>query len=374
MKKSNKLLLEIIVGIFIGFLVLWKVTQRQVDFENLALGKETKTYFAQKDGAPIHLKTMDTPEWKQMKAGWKQRGSKEVILVLGNSQTHSINQLKPGEVTYNELLFTDFQEEYDVLTLTYPNAGLQEFFLTISYALNQYPIKAITVPIFMDDMRENGIRTTAFTDLAEQGYRLQDTTLIALKINQALSKLNTSNDTDDDLQALRETPQEKTEKYLSDQLSAQAMMWKERPKVRGELFISLYRLRNSILGINAQTKRKMIPSYYRDNLEALEGLLRLGEHANVVTFCYIPPIRQDVEVPYDLSEYNNFKKDIAQLTQQYPNTYFSNLEAIIPAEYWGVKKSTNISGKAELDFMHFQYQGHELLYSKLKEELTQLPL
>jgi len=41
---------------------------------------------------------------------------------------------------------------------------------------------------------------------------------------------------------------------------------------------------------------------------------------------------------------------------------FLNIENLVDNKYWGMKKSTgSFNGKGEVDFMHFQEHGHQLI-------------
>lgn len=372
MKNRGKiLLLEIIIGSFIGLFIISKITQQKLDFENMALGEETQAYYAQYENYPLHITKLEEEELSQLKQGWERRAEKDVLLILGNSQTHSINQLQEGDMTYNEKLFLDYKDSLDVLTISFPNANLQEFYYTFNYTLLEYPVKTLVLPVFMDDLREDGIREVYLEDIAKEKYFLKDTSALSLAINEEVAAFQKKDEQEanPDNAALRETMQEKSEIYLDNALSERWSLWKNRKKVRGQIFTSLYNLRNTVFGINAQTKRKMIPRNYKINMQALTQMLELAENNGVKVLLYVPPIRQDVEVPYNLKEYARFKEEMETLAGTYNSTTFANLEGIVPGEYWGVKKSTNASGEAELDFMHFQYEGHNRLYQSLKEKL-----
>ena len=75
-------------------------------------------------------------------------------------------------------------------------------------------------------------------------------------------------------------------------------------------------------------------------------------------------IRTDVEVPYDLVEYETFKGQIEKLALLH-HAQFANFERIVPGPLWGLKGSTTAGGKPELDFMHFQAEGHRILAEAL---------
>ena len=176
-----------------------------------------------------------------------------------------------------------------------------------------------------------------------------------------------------DMAALRETYQEKTELYLNGQLDTISEAWTNRQNVRGKFFNWLYRLRNSFFGIKANTVRKMIRSRYNMNMDALESLVSSALANKTKVLLYIPPIRSDVTLPYDSSEYAEFKSSIASLARDHADSVlFRNYESIVPGIYWGFKEATDLSGDREVDFMHFQFEGHRILADSLHSVLTKI--
>lgn len=373
MNKDKLLLLEISVGIIIGFFLMSHLIKEQQNFENFALGEETKTYLATDDSdLIIHITNLDSASINVLKKGWNLRGKKDIMLVLGNSQTHSINQIKTGQVTYVEKLHNLLEDSIDVLALTFPNANLQELYLGLEFMKSTLPIKFVVLPVFMDDLREGGIREKGFEIVASTKFVLPDTSaLIAKRLQLEIQNFSEDKAPSNDQSALYETMQAKSEEFLDNKISDLAPIWAKRPDIRGQMFLSLYQLRNRVFGINAQTKRKLIPTRYNNNLAALEEILRRSKVDKIKVLTYIPPIRSDVEIPYDIEEYAKFKDEVEILVNKYFKN-FKNLENIIPGKLWGVKASTDGSGKPELDFMHFQYKGHEKLYSALKTEINKL--
>ena len=95
-------------------------------------------------------------------------------------------------------------------------------------------------------------------------------------------------------------------------------------------------------------------------MASLDAILDMASRSGIRTLVYVAPIRQDVDIPYDADEYAQFKREVEAVVGRH-GAEFANLEAIVPAELWGQKDSTNFSGKLELDFMHFQASGHAVL-------------
>ena len=162
-------------------------------------------------------------------------------------------------------------------------------------------------------------------------------------------------------------PQEITEEFLNTKLSEFSKVWDNRDNLRVKFLQNLRKLRNFIFNINAQSTRKTIPQRYEDNILALKQIIQSSKNNNIKLFLYIPPLRNDVKIPYDINEYNNFKKDMHTLARNEELLLF-DFESIIPPEYWGFK---NFSSFKELDFMHFRQKGHNILSDKLYQKLSE---
>ena len=115
----------------------------------------------------------------------------------------------------------------------------------------------------------------------------------------------------------------------------------------------------------------MIKGAYLKNKRAYEDILNLAQMNKVDVLVYIPPIRNDVKIPYLLNEYFNFKKEIQKVAHKYESNFVS-LESVIPPEFWGYKASTNLKKGKELDFMHFKGAGHNLIAEALYVEIKKV--
>jgi len=138
--------------------------------------------------------------------------------------------------------------------------------------------------------------------------------------------------------------------------------WQARDQMRGDIFLSLYRFRNTLFGITPDTKRKAIPSRLNKNLSALDALLKSASVAGIKVIIYIAPINNNSgERPYVDAEYQRFKDTVEILAQKYDVTY-RNFEDLIDKPLWGQKNSTSLGGgKDEIDYMHFTTKGHVVL-------------
>ncbi len=363
-----RLLLGCITGVIFLYFFLPSASENTA-FEELALGKENTVLLGQVNGLNIHCH--DLNDLDSCISSYRSEGHKRsIILWLGNSQIHAINQYKFGQETAVPILHRRFQEvDKYLLTLSQPNASLQEHYLLFAHIINQFPIEMLILPIVFDDMREDGIRlslnnafknhnTTGLLSYSDFGKKLIDN-----NIKQDLAG--------NDMAALEGTIQESFEKYLNKHLDDFWPIWSERSSLRGSLLNFLYEFRNWSLGINPQSKRKIIPGRYQKNRDAFEAILQLAEMYSIKVLVYIAPIRNDIKMPYDDEEYIFFKKEIKEVSQE-NKVDLVNLENIVPGKFWGSKESTAIGEMQELDFMHFKSEGHELLAERLYQEIKAL--
>ncbi len=377
--KRYLLLMEIGIGFFLSYFIITFFFSGDRKFEDLALGTETVTYNAVDEaGRPIHIQKTDLEQSSELLKAWKTRGERPVILFLGNSQTHSINQQKKDEVNFIELLYKSrVDSKDDILCISLPNSGLQEFYLVYEYWKKLLPIKVLVIPVFMDDLREDGIRNFYFEELIHSKFQLEDTTdQVSNRINSELrSYWQANNQTTvsaDNKPESVVTFQERSETYLNQKLE-KSKTWINRPNVRGEFFNWLYRFRNTVFKIKASTIRKMIPQRYQSNMQALKLLMDDCVKEDKKVILYIPPIRSDVTLPYDKNQYEQFKNGIKEMAdERKPLTSFKNFETIVPGELWGYKAATSLDAEKEIDYMHFKFIGHQILADSLQRTLNQV--
>jgi len=365
------LALPLVVGSLVGIsaLIYFTIDSKPKKFDDFALGKENTTSLEFVNGVQVHCN--DVKNSHECINGYNNsRPGEDIVLWLGNSQLDTINQIKPGDVTAAYILHRYFAADSKYyLTFSQPNASLQEHYLLFEYLTHQLPVTNLVLPIVFDDMRETGIRHSLIDAFNNQAVskRLYNTVigrkLISLHGNQ--------NSIANDMTALDGTVQKQSEKYLNEGLNEIWRIWEQRVGLRGSFLTSLYVFRNWLFGINPSSIRRIIPGRYSMNLDALKAVFQTANEQGIKVLLYIPPLRNDVKVPYDLDQYGKFKYEI-QLLAQKNEAKFVNLEHLVPAELWGTKPSTTLGRDQELDFMHFQAGGHELLANALYGELKAL--
>tara|TARA_A100001015_G_scaffold297489_1_gene379069 strand:- start:1524 stop:2669 length:1146 start_codon:yes stop_codon:yes gene_type:complete len=374
MKKniSKKNGISILIGLLMGILLLNFFLPKkgsEIRLEEFALGENNKKSMASVGNINIHCN--DLKDLNLCIEGHKvDKNNSPVILWLGNSQLHAINQYQPGNETAAPQIFRILKEyNFHTLTLSQANANLQEHYLLFAYLLDRLPIKTLILPIVFDDMRENKIRKDIKSVLKDQAsFKRINLTLSGKSL---ISRFKYNNLDENKSNFLKDTKQTEFEDLLDEQLGNIWPLWNKREILRGELFGKLYLLRNSIFGIKATTTRKMIRGNYFKNIHAYQDILKLASDNKVKVLVYIPPIRNDIKIPYNFKEYNNFKNEIKNIAEEY-KVYFTSLEDLIPSEFWGRKASTNLKKDEEVDFMHFQVEGHRLLAEAIFLEISNI--
>ena len=361
-----------LIGLILGVVLLYAVAPKsevEKRYEELALGRENTVAMGIVSGVRVHCHDLDNID--PCLAGYAaQARNNPVVLWLGNSQVHAINRYRAGEETAAPELHRMLQDQDRyVLTLSQPNASLQEHYLLFSYLLDKLPVKTLMLPVVFDDMREEGIRSSLAGTLKDP---ITTQVLGRTQVGQSLIANHSDQDAaGNDMAALADTVQERSERSLNQKLERIWPLWADRPALRGELFLSLYLFRNWALGIDPSSTRKMIPGRYAKNREALQAILDLAGERGIAVLVYLVPLRNDVKVPYDSAEYAAFKDEVAAMAAR-PGVRFANLEGLVPANLWGAKAATTIRGGEELDFMHFQAGGHRMLAAALHAELQAL--
>lgn len=370
--RSSRALLPVFIGSIAAFFILKSlIDDIPIDWEELALGKETFSphvflengvrAYAIYDSSIIHCEELDRCI-ENTSLNYESN-----LLWLGNSMLHAINQFKDGQRLASQILHEKLiAKERDLLTISHPSANLQEHLVILKRVILDKEIETLILGLVFDDFREEGVRydiakSISIEDIEETLYLSE----IGRKIIQDQTMVL---DIEDDFGGLADSLQDQTERSLNQYLETNFDLWSRRPYMRGVVFNSLYKTRNKMFGIDPTTKRKMIKPRFNNNWSALEEIVRITNQKDINLILYIAPIRNDVEIPYLESEYLEFKNKIENLSQK-EGFYLKNYENLIPPEHWGLKDSTTVDGEPELDFMHFQEGGHIILAETIFEFL-----
>jgi hypothetical protein len=322
------------------------------NLDEAAFGRDTRNVLIKVDG--LQVSCMYASDSNECVSSYEKSGQPPSILWLGNSQLAAINRYKPGDSTASTILHRKLSERgYYVVTYSEPNANLFEHGVVLSALEPIYKPRLVILPLFLDKIREQGIRpaVAAFLDAPNARTRIEASSLwplVAPLLTPAKSE------------GVTETPElpfsVKFEAELNAKLGQYSALWRDRPELKGQMNVGLFRLRNRILGINAQTKRKVDLAVYREKMNALEAILKDARAHNVRVLLYIPPYRQDIDGPNVQADYDMLKRDSEALAQKY-GSGFANLDNIVPGPEWATVVDT-VFGVEDYDFVHFTADGH----------------
>ena len=347
---------ELVSGLLLGAFLIAHFLTTNTLFEDYGLGDRTSTYQARDGPYLTHVIRVNDEEEERLLAGWRARGKKPVCLILGYSQAHAINEMKPGEVTYSQILFERHRNDsspIDILCQSVPNATMTEYYALFAYWQTKLPVNALILPACLDKMRTADLRPEYLQNVGISDFQISHASdSLTRALNSELARFpkqgarseNASQAGDD--AGLKNTVQERVERMLNGYLNQNLPAWSHRADARGEVFTWLYLFRNSALGITSNTKRKVIPASYARNMEALESLLAAARRKNIKTLIYIPPVRLDISTPYDDQEYARFKTEVETVVERFREVaLYQNLEDIVPGPYWGDLPPTDLSGR-----------------------------
>lgn len=251
--------------------------------------------------------------------GLVNRNSKIKIIYIGNSQLHTINNFKNNQILISEILFKNYiNDNIDIITLSLPNINLEETLWILENELKNVNFSYLILPLVFDDFREKGVR--------------------------------------------KELSDEKTEDKLKSGSTTERLIQKIKDRLKNEknnFIFNLYNLRNSLFGINSSTTRHIIKSAYYSNLKSYENIHNLMKEKNIIVFSYFAPVRHEPIKIYNASEYKMFKEKIINLNFQFNQKIF-DLDNVIKSKNFG------LINKKNLDYMHFDYQGHLVLFNEIK--------
>ena len=190
-RSTLSLTLPLVVGSLIGIGVLQFFLLRSNDpraFDELALGPQTTTYWSKIESDPIHC-GMEIDHFKSCVDAYVRNGrNRDVVLWLGNSQLHAINQFSKGDKSASFHLHTILRDRNRYLfTISIPNANLQEHLVLFEHAAQHLPVKTLVLPLVFDDTRETGLRENlqSLVLLPAIKERLAETS-IGKKINRSM--------------------------------------------------------------------------------------------------------------------------------------------------------------------------------------------
>jgi hypothetical protein len=340
------------ISMAIGAVLIGVYHERRVIPEQLALGAAVQIKPGIVDGVPINAHAPADYE-RVYKAGTPDRW-----VWLGNSQLHSINQLRANDeiAAYHATRAAGLP----VYCLSIPNASLREQAIVTAWAITVQKPRALIVPLVFDDLREGDPRAELSKLLTEPTRAKLAKHTEASRVVVEIDKLKGAGNKDGQgTEREQQSLQQRSEAWLDKQFDAMFPVWRDREQSYTRLMSDIYQVRNAILRIDAKTKRPIIEGRKNENMMALGEILAMAREAGIPVVVYIAPIRWDTEPPYFMDQYAAWKAAAEKKCVEAGAT-FVNLERLVPDNLWGT-----LSG--EVDFMHFQGAAHEIMGKKIVE-------
>lgn len=377
-------LLIILSSLVLSFLAL-KISfqDKDIDFSNAGnMGALTTSVYSSQGNFSIHC-TGNGGSIEECVEGSKSRNKNLNIVWFGNSQLYSVNlperreniakdvwldvkNINNKDINAIPILFNNLEtKDIDLITFAEENANPLEHYVIFEYVKRIIKPEMVILPLVFDDFREANIRDHLLTYLEDTNT---ETALLKSRIGKKLINVNSSNGIDQnysDTAGIQGSIQQDVENKINSWLSKKTDLWEVRPEMRGTLISELREFRNFIFRINSQTKRKMLPASYADNISAVQAILESAKKDNIAVLVYIAPFITEIENPYVTEEYLSFKEEVEIIVNQYPNSNFYNLENLVPLPDWGVQESLDFNRDTQIDFMHFKTEGHRLLAKEM---------
>ena len=263
MYRLNRPVLYSVAPLFLGLIISFAglyLFYIEIDpnenLDELAIGSENTLTLASIDKKKIHCEG-GLREVNDCINDYLIYGdSDELILWLGNSQLHSINQFQLGDETASLILHKKLQsKDKYLLTFSQPNANLQEHFLLFEYLSNRVPITELILPVVFDDLRETGIRDN-LQDILKHKVVIRELKNTEVG-NKILLRQNTNKSLEGHNDPLDGTEQEGVEEYLNNALESMFDIWGDRSALRGKILLNLYCLLYTSSSPRDRTRSRM---------------------------------------------------------------------------------------------------------------------
>src|SRR5262249_43834618 len=137
------------------------------------------------------------------------------------------------------------------------------------------------------------------------------------------------------------SPQQWVEDRLNEAMGTIIPAWRLREEARGQIILGLDRVRRTVFATTSTSKRKILPTAYQRNMEAVKAIIEVARQNNIRVVPYLAPIRNDVEWPFTVSDYQRFVADLRAIMER-DGTPLLDFGDLIPGQYWGQRPPTQL--------------------------------
>lgn len=254
---------------------------------------------------------------------------------------------------------------FPVFGLSLPNSGPRENLVVSAWAMSRSSPKWLIVPVVYDMLRFYDLRP-GFKELLDDPMRAElRASTVGRELLHDIERQGAEENRDaQGTSRLGFSLQDISERRLNALFSERSQVWRDRDQAYAALLNDVYRLRNWTFRIRPETKRPVIPARLDANMLALEELMEMARRHGATVIVYVAPIRWDVEPPYELAQYEAWKPTLEQLCAAH-GAHYLDLDRLVPDDLWG-------TSAGDIDFMHFQGEGHRILGERIAHEITRI--
>lgn len=372
-KQSGWMVLYYATSVFLGYFFFFLFSTYAADFNPLdfGLGRNTSSkvgvfkgdtvsaYPVSKDFNSIHSVQRTFEKYRSE--------NRKIALLMGASQLHSINNMKPDDKLLVEKI-NEFSSGSDLryLQVSSPNANFFDLFIMYKFFRDKklHP-DYLLIAFVYDDLRESPIQPQLLGLVGKfDSTEIETSSFAAQEVEKELKKSELSKHKDAiQRNVTMNTPQEKLEFLLVEFLSKYLPGYQFRNNLiaRLEVFywVTIDGLLSQTFGAsNSNTDSKIrypdIPADIEEwNSKALESMVKLAVNDGCKIIIYRQPIRPKEGIFYhDREQYDSYFLKLKEKYLNEPSIQFADFENIVPQQYWG---TTNLG---EPDVFHFTQEGH----------------
>ena len=167
--------MPLVAGAALAILLLDAARLKVRDLTEAALGGQTTAVLAEVDG--LRVACFDATDSEACESAYQRAGRMPTILWFGNSQNFAINRYQPGDELATVKLHRWLKSKGTwLVSYVQPNANLDEEALLFEALANRYDTRMLILPVFMDKLREQGIRgsVAAFMQEPKSAERIRN--------------------------------------------------------------------------------------------------------------------------------------------------------------------------------------------------------
>jgi hypothetical protein len=312
------------------------------------------------------------------------------ILFIGNSQSYAIMDYSPGEQSMITSFSNILNEGRETQTSRFavrhgsePNLRMLEVLVksVTAVADSQRRPDVILVGVVLDGLRiidarpdiAQNAKTPAVS--AELSRLIQESPELSLAVPavnslrlapELLARANQGAPTNSHVNI---PTSDAIEGRLQTALDGSVTLFAKRRNLYAWL-VSVYESRrNTALGINTATRRRLPQETYHANLQLIELTLKYLKEQQVHAVFYFAPIRPIEPNPYESEDVSRFRSDFLNLCarQEAICLDYSNL---VPENMWTVYQDEEPTGKTgQRDYAHFTARAHRRVAEQLATDL-----